>query len=354
MPRLSALGATWAAAATVASPGLRLMLRMRQARGKEQPGRLRERRGIDPTPRPPGRLIWLHAASVGETVSILPVLPALAEHVTILLTTGTVTSARLLAQRLDANLARQVIHRFVPLDVPAWTRRFLDHWRPDAAGFVESELWPNLLAACRTRGVPVMLINARLSARSQARWQRGRGLARQMLSGLALVQPRSATDALRLRALGCHSMTEPADLKLAAPPLPVDETELTRLRNLLAGRPLWLAASTHPGEDQLVIAVHNLLVSTHPGLLTIIAPRHPERGEEISPSHLRSRGDPPPAEGVWIADTLGSSVSGIAWRRSCSSVAASLPQVAARIRWSQRASAAPSQSVRTPVISLTT
>jgi 3-deoxy-D-manno-octulosonic-acid transferase len=150
-----------------------------------------------------------------------------------------------------------------------------------------------------------MLINARLSARSQARWQRGRGLARQMLSGLALVQPRSATDALRLRALGCHSMTEPADLKLAAPPLPVDEAELQRLRTLLAGRPIWLAASTHPGEDELVIAVHNLLVSAHPGLLTIIAPRHPERGEEISQNHLRSRGEPPPAEGVWVADTLG-------------------------------------------------
>jgi 3-deoxy-D-manno-octulosonic-acid transferase len=305
MPRLSALGATWAAAATVASPGLRLMLRMRQARGKELPGRLRERRGIDPTPRPAGRLIWLHAASVGETVSILPVLPALAEHATVLLTTGTVTSARLLAQRLDANLASRVIHRFVPLDVPAWARRFLDHWRPDAAGFVESELWPNLLAACRTRGIPVMLINARLSARSQARWQRGRALARQMLSGIALVQPRSVTDAQRLRALGCRNLTEPADLKLAAPPLPVDEAELQRLRTLLAGRPIWLAASTHPGEDELVIAVHNLLVSAHPGLLTIIAPRHPERGEEISQNHLRSRGEPPPTEGVWVADTLG-------------------------------------------------
>jgi 3-deoxy-D-manno-octulosonic-acid transferase len=305
MPRLSALGATWAAAATVASPGLRLMLRMRQSRGKELPGRLRERRGIDPTPRPPGRLIWLHAASVGETVSILPVLPALVEHATVLLTTGTVTSARLLAQRLDAKLARRVIHRFVPLDVPAWGRRFLDHWQPDAAGFVESELWPNLLAACRTRGVPVMLINARLSARSQARWQRGRALARQMLSGLALVQPRSATDAQRLLALGCRTMTEPADLKFAAPPLPVDEAELARMREVLAGRPVWLAASTHPGEDELVIAAHEVLVRTHAGLLTIIAPRHPERGPGISENHLRSRGDPPPAEGVWIADTLG-------------------------------------------------
>ena len=149
--------------ATVATPGLRLALRLRQSRGKEVEGRLAERRGIDPTPRPAGRLIWLHAASVGETLSILPVLPVLAEEApdaTLLLTTGTVTSAELFARRLpELGLAHRVLHRFAPLDVPAWVRRFLDHWRPDAAGFVESELWPNILAACRARGIPVMLIN---------------------------------------------------------------------------------------------------------------------------------------------------------------------------------------------------
>ena len=122
---------------------------------------------------------------------------------TILLTTGTVTSAKLLAQRLDPALAGRVLHRFAPLDVPRWAGRFLDHWRPDAAGFVESELWPNLLAACRARRIPTMLINARLSERSLARWQRAPGLARHVLGGFARVQPRSATDAERLRALGC-------------------------------------------------------------------------------------------------------------------------------------------------------
>ena len=154
---LNALAAAWAVAATAAAPGLRLLLRARAARGKEVRGRLAERRGIDPTPRPPGRLVWLHAASVGETMSILPVLPELAAGtptLTILLTTGTVTSATLLAQRLDPALAGRVLHRFAPLDVPGWAARFLDHWRPDVAGFVESELWPNLLAACRGRADP--------------------------------------------------------------------------------------------------------------------------------------------------------------------------------------------------------
>jgi 3-deoxy-D-manno-octulosonic-acid transferase len=306
VPRLNTLGTAWAVATTAAAPGLRLLLRVRQARGKEMRGRLAERRGIDATPRPPGRLIWLHAASVGETMSILPVLPVLAEDTpTILLTTGTVTSAKLLAQRLEPALAGRVLHRFAPLDVPRWVARFLDHWQPDAAGFVESELWPNLLAACRLRRIPTMLINARLSERSLARWRRVPGLARLVLGGFAQVQPRSATDAERLRALGCCRVSEPGDLKLAGLPLPADEEELRRLREMLAGRPVWLAASTHPGEETLILAAHRMLAADHPGLLTIIAPRHPERGTTIPATGHRSRGDKPPAEGVWVADTLG-------------------------------------------------
>ncbi len=305
MPRLSLLS-VWAVAATVAAPALRIMLWVRQCRGKELPGRLVERRGGDATPRPPGRLIWLHAASVGETMSILPVLPLLIDAVaTILLTTGTVTAARLLAQRLEPDLAGRVVHRFAPLDVPAWVNRFLDHWRPDVAGLVESEIWPNMLAACRQRGIATALINARLSERSLARWQRAPELAEQLLGGFARVQPRSETDAARLRALGCRRLSEPGDLKLAAAALPADEAELDRLRDLLAQRPVWLAASTHPGEEALILQAHRMLVGDHPGLLTIIAPRHPERGTTIQADGYRSRGDEPPAEGVWVADTLG-------------------------------------------------
>jgi 3-deoxy-D-manno-octulosonic-acid transferase len=312
--RLNALATLWAGAATLATPGLRLALRLRQRRGKEMPGRLAERRGIDQTRRPLGRLIWLHAASVGETMSVLPVLPALATaapDATILLTTGTVTSAKLLSQRLEPALARRVLHRFAPLDVPAWASRFLDHWRPNVVGFVESELWPNLLAACRARGIPVMLINGRLSERSLAQWRRAPGLARHILGSLAQVQSRSETDADRLRELGCRCVTTPGDLKLAAPPLPADQIELERLRALLAGRPVWLTASTHPGEETLIFTVHRMLATTHPELLTIIAPRHPERGAEIAAEAdgvdvgRRSLGKAPPAKGVWIVDTLG-------------------------------------------------
>jgi 3-deoxy-D-manno-octulosonic-acid transferase len=315
VPRLNGLATVWAVIAAVAAPGLRVALRLRQSRGKEAPGRLAERRGIDPTPRPPGRLIWLHAASVGETLSVLPVLPVLAEEApdaTLLLTTGTVTSAELFARRLpELGLEHRVLHRFAPLDVPGWVRRFLDHWRPDAVGFVESELWPNMLAACRVRGIPVMLINGRLSDRSLVRWRRVPGLARQVLGEFARVQARSETDAARLREFGCCAVTAPGDLKLAAAPLPVDEGELHRLKTVLAGRPVWLAASTHPGEETLMFAVHRALAERHSGLLTVIAPRHPERGAAIAatagdiPATRRALSEAPPPEGVWIVDTLG-------------------------------------------------
>ena len=305
----------WAGAASLAGPALRAMLRARARRGKELPDRLDERRGIDATPRPPGRLLWMHAASVGETVSVLPVLAALVARspVGVLLTTGTVTSAALLARRLpELGLAPRVRHRFVPLDVPAWAARFLDHWRPDAACFVESELWPNLLAGCRMRGIPLMLLNARLSPRSHARWRRLRGLARDVLGGFASIRARSEADAARLRSLGGRAVTAPGDLKFAAPPLPADPAELARLRARLGGRPVWLAASTHPGEETAVLAAHRSLLRAHPGLLTIIVPRHPERGAELldrlvgAPATRRGRGeDPPGAAGLYVADTLG-------------------------------------------------
>jgi len=307
---MSALGTGWAIAATLLSPALRLNLRRRAANGREIAARLPERRGIDPTPRPAGPLLWVHAASLGETISILPVLEALRHRTKVLLTTGTVTSQALLDQRIpEQGLAGDVLVRFAPLDVPAWVSRFLSHWRPDAACFVESELWPNQLAACRTQGIKLMLVNGRMSDRSFARWQRVPGFARRILGGFARIQARGDQDAERLRALGAVLVESPGDLKFAAPPLPVDGVELGRLRRLLDGRPVWLAASTHPGEEALIAAVHRLVAATHPGLVTIIAPRHPARGAvlaaELGCPRRAAGEDPPAGGGIWIADTMG-------------------------------------------------
>ena len=188
----------------------------------------------------------MHAASVGETMSILPVLEALRHRVKVLLTTGTVTSQALLDQRIpEQGLAGDVLHRFAPLDVPAWVGRFLSHWQPDAACFVESELWPNQLAACRARGIKLMLLNARMSDRSFVRWQRAPGFARRVLGGFALIQARGDQDAERLRALGATRVDSPGDLKFAAPPLPVDRGG-AEPAEAAAGRPPGLARGQHP------------------------------------------------------------------------------------------------------------
>ncbi len=316
MTRLPVLWAPalWASAATLAAPALRLALRRRAWRGKEVAARLPERRGIDATPRPPGRLLWLHAASVGESLSVLPVIAALDRldpALWVLVTTGTVTSATLMAERLATRGLARTLHRFAPLDVPRWVARFLDHWRPDAAAFIESELWPNLLAGCRARVIPAMVVNARLSPGSFARWQRVPGLARHVLGCVAVVQAQSTADAERFRTLGARCVTAPGNLKFAAPPLPADPAELDRLRLALGARPCWVAASTHPGEEDVILAAHRRVASARPGLLTIVVPRHPERGPAIAAGAggiavaRRAAGGPPPAEGLWIADTLG-------------------------------------------------
>jgi 3-deoxy-D-manno-octulosonic-acid transferase len=310
VPAASFLATGWAVAATLLAPALRLNLRRRAAKGREIASRLPERRGIDKTPRPAGPLLWVHAASVGETMSILPVLEALRHRTKVLLTTGTVTSQALLDQRIpEQGLFSDVLHRFAPLDVPSWVGRFLSHWRPDAACFVESELWPNQLAACQAMGIPLMLVNARMSDRSFARWRYVPNLARRVLGGVALVHARGDQDAERLNVLGARHVESLGDLKFAAPPLPVDAAELDGLTRALAGRPVWLAASTHSGEEAAVAAAHRTLASKYPGLLTIIAPRHPDRGpalaEELGAPRRAAGQQPPIGEGIWIVDTIG-------------------------------------------------
>ncbi|HEX5327437.1 MAG TPA: glycosyltransferase N-terminal domain-containing protein, partial [Acetobacteraceae bacterium] len=312
---MSILPALWASGATAAAPALRLLLRQRLRRGREIARRLGEREGLETTSRPPGRLMWLHAASVGESASIIPVLSELARQapgMAMLVTTGTVSSAGLLVKRAaELGLQDRVAHRFVPLDVPLWVGRFLDHWHPDVAAFVESELWPNLIQGCGERRIPLALLNARISARSYRHWRRAPGFARKVLGEFSVIQAQSDADATRLRELGALRVTVPGNLKFAAPPLPMDAIELARTREWLAGRPCWVAASTHPGEEPIIIEAHRLLSAAHRGLVTILVPRHPDRGGQIARTieglafARRSLGQPPPSTGVWIADTLG-------------------------------------------------
>jgi 3-deoxy-D-manno-octulosonic-acid transferase len=304
--------AIYKAAATAAGPALRAWLAVRAARGKEDTARLAERRGI-PRPgaaRPPGPLLWLHAASVGEATSALTLLERILDtrpDAHALVTTGTVTAARVMAARLPPRAA----HHYAPLDVPAWAGRFLDFWRPDAALWMESELWPATLSALAARGVPAALVNARLSPRSAARWVRAPALARAVLSPFRAVLAQTPADADRLRALGARDAQAVGNLKYAAAPLPADPGDLAALMRAIEGRPRWLYASTHAGEEAIAARAHAALAPRHPGLLTLIVPRHPARRAAISAETpgARFRGPdktlPQPADGLYVADTMG-------------------------------------------------
>jgi 3-deoxy-D-manno-octulosonic-acid transferase len=312
-PRNLAL-ALYGALGHLLTPLVRWHLVARRRRGREHPTRWPERFGTPGAPRPPGPLVWLHGASVGEALSAEPLIAWLRIHhpdATLLLTTGTVTSAAVAAERFgDA-----VRHQFVPIDLPAAARRFLDHWRPDVALWLESELWPTLLRATAARGVPIVLINGRLSAGSHRRWRRVRPVARAILATFRLMLAQSETDAARLRDLAGTPVACPGNLKRAGPPLPHDDTLLAALRARVGRRPLWLAASTHPGEETIILRTHAYLAARRrPDLLTVIVPRHPARGPEIRdmiaangfPAGLRSAGDQLGVRAdVYVADTLG-------------------------------------------------
>lgn len=295
----------------LAAPALDILLARRLARGKEIAGRVGERKGRATLARPAGKLIWFHGASVGECLSLLPLVSEIAARgVQVLVTSGTVTSAALLAERLPAG----AIHQFIPLDRGAWVRRFLDHWRPDAVVWAESELWPNLLAAIAARKIPAALVNGRLSDRAFAGWRRWPGFAAETLSAFTVILAQSETDRARFADLGARDVRVSGNIKLAAAPLPADELALGALRGMIGNRPCWLAASIHPGEDFVASAVHHDLAPHHPGLLTVIVPRHPERGPEMAATMAktglatarRAAGEAPtPSTRVYIADTLG-------------------------------------------------
>jgi 3-deoxy-D-manno-octulosonic-acid transferase len=298
---------------SLARPLAPLLLRLRERRGKEEPERRAERLGRPSAPRPAGQLAWFHCASVGETNAILPLMDALAKErpsLSFLLTTGTVTSAKLAAQRLGA----RAVHQYAPLDAPEYVRSFLDHWKPDLAVFAESEIWPNLILGSSTRGIPLALVNARMTKRSFRRWRRNPGVARPLFSRFSLVLAQNETLARRFRALGVATAIPVGNLKIDAPPPLVDMTELERLRPTFDGRHLIVAASTHEGEDQIIADAHARLRESLPDLCTIIAPRHPERGSAIVRMLKerglnvvqRSIGDlPDHRSDVYVADTIG-------------------------------------------------
>ena len=283
----------------------------RASKGKEDTARRRERYGKAGRPRPEGPLVWVHAASVGETIAVAPLIREIAGFgINVVLTTGTVTSAQVAAERLgDA-----VIHQYVPLDLKPAVSRFLDHWSPDLAIMAESEIWPMTILELGARRVPQVLVNGRMSDRSFARWQKQGHLAEALFENLAHVVAQSDVDAERFLTLGARPVTVSGNLKVDTVPPPVDDAELERVRREIGQRKVWAAVSTHEGEETVAAEVHRMLKMRHPDVLTVIVPRHPERAEAIAAACAamgltvvrRSTRDEVTAKAdIFLGDTIG-------------------------------------------------
>jgi 3-deoxy-D-manno-octulosonic-acid transferase len=287
------------------------LIKRRLRQGKEDPARVGERRGIARDPRPPGPLVWVHGASVGEVLAAAALIERLrALNIRILLTSGTVTSAAIVAKRFPAD----IIHQYVPYDSPRFVARFLDHWQPSLALFIESDLWPNLILAGAARRLPMVLINGRMSQRSFPRWRRAHATISALLGRFEVCLAQSSVDADRFSALGSRNVIVTGNLKLDVQAPPADAVRLERLMAQTRGRPVIVAASTHPGEEEILVDVHKALVGLFPQLLTVIVPRHAHRGDAIVRQiaisglqiALRSREEPPGATtDIYIADTMG-------------------------------------------------
>lgn len=267
----------WAGAA--AYPLIGSYVGWRARRGKEDPHRRKERYGYASRERPHGPVVWVHAASVGETSAVVPLVEGLMRSgICVVLTTGTVTSARLVEERMG----ERIIHQYVPLDLKPAVSRFLDYWKPDLAIMAESEIWPMTILELGARRVPQVLVNGRLSDRSFRSWKARSYLAEALFENLAMVVAQTEKDAERFRILGARPVIVSGNLKVDTEPPPVNERTLAELRFQIGDRPTWAAVSTHAGEEEIAARTHIELRERHPGLLTIIVPRHPDRAEQLA------------------------------------------------------------------------
>lgn len=307
------LGFLYRTLTDLGAPFISLYLVRRRHEGREDKDRFAERLGKASLPRPTGRLIWCHAASVGEAASLLTLIERLGEiypDMHVLVTTGTVTSAHMLASRLPA----KAIHQYVPVDRMPYVRSFLSHWNPDFALWIESELWPNMLSGIRERFIPAVLLNGRMSEKSFQNWYKVKGWAKEILSSFVLCLAQTEDERTRFVALGAKPVKCLGNLKYTAKPLMADEEQLTQLKQSMAGRLCWVMASTHRGEEDMAIAAHKSLVTKWPNLLTVIIPRHAMRGEEAA-AQLKTKNirfarrskqeDITSQTEIYLADTLG-------------------------------------------------
>lgn len=285
----------------------------RKQNGKEDINRFNEREGKPKLPRPEGKLFWLHGASVGESVSMLPLINKILDtypDAHVMVTTGTVTSADVMQKRLP----ERAFHQFIPIDNPTFTNRFVKYWHPDVALWFESEFWPAVLSSISKRNIPLILINGRISNKTFKRWQQFDFICKELLDCFTLCLGQSEEDSYRLRTLGAKDAICLGNIKYAGLPLPIDEKVKKDLQKEIGSRRVWLISSTHDDEEIRIAKAHKRLKEKYPDLLMIVAPRHPNRGAEIAElidkinlkTALRSKGESITDDvDVYIADTIG-------------------------------------------------
>ena len=297
----------------VISPFIPLWLALRARTGKEDRARLSERYGITDKKPFDAAPIWIHAASVGESLAALPLIDMIRDQIPnapILMTTGTVSGARMMEKRLPAGC----IHQYTPLDHPLWVNRFMRHWQPRYAIRMESEIWPHTILALKRAGIRTALLNGWISPRSYNRWQKIPGTARRLFETFHSVLAIGNVAADRFTRLGSPHVTHAHNIKFLSNPLPADPDMLDRLHPLFGPRACWIYASTHADEEGIAATIHENLREKIPGLLTVIAPRHPGRRDEITarlaqlPGDVRFRSmhDTPAHDtDIYVVDTMG-------------------------------------------------
>lgn len=309
---MSLLRTTYYGLSWVGAPFVSGYLRWRALHGHEDKSRLSERMGTTRVLRPGKALLWVHAVSVGETVAALTIIQEILKkypEIHVLLTTTTVSSAKVIEKRLTKNIT----HQFCPVDTPQAVRRFLAHWQPDLAIWIESELWPNLLHATQERGIPTILLNGRMSLKSFSNWKKLKGMISPLLARLDLCAVQSEEQASFFQALGAKTVFVMGNVKLMMTPLEIESKKYQTFKKKIGARPLWLAASTHPGEEEVILKTHQILRKTCPNLLTILIPRHIERASSLQclalkkgiPSALRTETTSLAKVEVYIGNTLG-------------------------------------------------
>lgn len=263
-------------------------------------------------PRPEGKLVWVHLASVGEFISAVPLIKELQKknpNASFLITSITVNSAKVFE---EYNLTN-TIHQFLPIDSSYHLNKFFKHFKPDCGIFVDSEIWPNLINTA-SKFCNLVLVNGRMSPKSYSKWVTFKSVAEYFLRQFKIIMPYSKMEVKKFQHLSPESNVKYlVNLKYLSPKLPYNPTELEDFKAYTQNRLVWVAASTHKGEEELIMTTHKILKKTLPNVLTIIIPRHPNRGNEIKDlittnnlsCYLRSEGEvPDDSLEVYLANTL--------------------------------------------------